>query len=199
MKRRKAIKNLGVSLGIVATTPIALSLLQSCREKNNTLVWQPVFFSSEEAIIVENIIDLILPKSETSPGAIELNIHHFVDSYMMEVFEESQQKEMKEGIQLIIENLTDSSSLVSHISTKDYDEMLSKYLRASKEEIIIFEENKKDKLLLDTLGSIRFWSSWAYKNSEEVGENVLAYNPIPGTFHGCVSLEETTDGKIWSI
>jgi hypothetical protein len=32
-----------------------------------------------------------------------------------------------------------------------------------------------------------------------VGEKVLAYDPIPASQKGCVSLEETTNGKAWSL
>jgi len=40
---------------------------------------------------------------------------------------------------------------------------------------------------------------WAYKTTEEIGENVLAYDPIPGVQLGCVSLKEATGGKAWSL
>ncbi|RLD77819.1 MAG: gluconate 2-dehydrogenase subunit 3 family protein, partial [Bacteroidetes bacterium] len=50
-----------------------------------------------------------------------------------------------------------------------------------------------------TLTNLRTMTIWAYKTSEKVGEEILAYDPIPGDFHGCISLEETTKGKAWSL
>jgi len=38
----------------------------------------------------------------------------------------------------------------------------------------------------------------AYKNSEEVGENILAYDPIPTAYY-CGDLQELTDGKSYSL
>ena len=37
------------------------------------------------------------------------------------------------------------------------------------------------------------------KPNEYIGENVLAYAPIPGDYKGCVDLMETTGGKAWSL
>jgi hypothetical protein len=42
-------------------------------------------------------------------------------------------------------------------------------------------------------------SIWAYKTSQKIGEEVLAYDPIPGKLQGCISLEEATGGKVWSL
>ena len=46
---------------------------------------------------------------------------------------------------------------------------------------------------------IRDAAIWAYKSSEYVGEEVLAYLPVPGEYIGCGDLNELTGGKDWSI
>ena len=38
---------------------------------------------------------------------------------------------------------------------------------------------------------------WAYFSSEEIGKNVLSYDPIPGAYLGCIPLEEV--GNKWSL
>lgn len=38
-----------------------------------------------------------------------------------------------------------------------------------------------------------------FKTNEFIGENVMAYAPIPGQQKGCVDLMETTGGKAWSL
>jgi hypothetical protein len=40
---------------------------------------------------------------------------------------------------------------------------------------------------------------WAWKTSEEIGENVLWYDPIPGQFIACGSVEELGNGKAMSL
>lgn len=42
-------------------------------------------------------------------------------------------------------------------------------------------------------------SIWTYKTSEKIGEKVLAYDLIPGKLQGCISLEEATGSKVWSL
>ena len=38
-----------------------------------------------------------------------------------------------------------------------------------------------------------------FKTNEYIGENVLAYIPIPGEQKGCVDLMEATGGKAYSL
>ena len=45
---------------------------------------------------------------------------------------------------------------------------------------------------------LRDLATWAYKSSEKVGEEVLAYLPIPGEYIACGDLQELTGGKAWS-
>ncbi len=195
MDRRKALKNIGLSLGYMVATPSVISLLQSCKndtEKN--VLWKPEFFSTEEGNVLKNLVDLILPKTENLPGAIELNIHKFLDQYFTKVYDEKKQKETKSGIEAISKGL---KKPISSLKTEDYDHFLTKYLRATKEDKEKFSEN--DTIIFDTLSGLRDITVWAYKTTEEIGENVLAYDPIPGIQKGCVSLEETTGGMSWSL
>uniref|UniRef100_UPI003F5CC5C5 gluconate 2-dehydrogenase subunit 3 family protein n=1 Tax=Flagellimonas lutimaris TaxID=475082 RepID=UPI003F5CC5C5 len=46
---------------------------------------------------------------------------------------------------------------------------------------------------------LRDLATWAYKNSEYVGEEVLAYLPIPGEYVPCGDLQTLTGGKAWSL
>ena len=81
MKRREAIRNIGLTTGFVVATPSIFSLLQSC--KTDVATWTPSFLTQEEGIMVKNIVDVILPKTEI-PSASELNVPEFIDKYMNE-------------------------------------------------------------------------------------------------------------------
>jgi len=199
MDRRKALKNIGLSLGYVVATPTVISLLQSCKNETKELTtWVPEFFSSDEGIVLKNLVDLILPKTDNLPGAIDLNIHIFLDKYFAKVYDESKQKEMNTGIKAMFSALSvTEKNPTSKLKTANYDAFLAKYLRATKEEKNNFVEN--DKIIFDTLMGLRYLTVWAYKTTEKIGENVLAYDPIPGEQKGCVSLKETTGGMAWSL
>jgi hypothetical protein len=48
-------------------------------------------------------------------------------------------------------------------------------------------------------GNVRNMAIWAYKSSQYIGEEVLAYLPIPGEYIGCGDVNELTGGKAWSL
>jgi len=83
------------------------------------------------------------------------------------------------------------------LKTDDYDKLLVKYLRAKKEEQENFSE--EEQIVFNALVGLRGTSVWAYRTSEKIGEEVLAYDPIPGAQLGCISVEEATGGKRWSL
>ena len=45
--------------------------------------------------------------------------------------------------------------------------------------------------------SMKSMAIWAYFTSEEIGEKVLNYDPIPGDYDGCKPLSEV--GNRWSL
>ena len=61
------------------------------------------------------------------------------------------------------------------------------------------KEEKNKGLSTEIIQELRTLTVNAFKFSEYVGENVLAYSPIPGEQRGCVDLNETTGGKVWSL
>lgn len=197
MKRREALKNLGLSFGYVLATPVAISLLQSCKSDLNQ--WKPLFFSVEEGLVITNLIDLMLPKTALTPGALEVNVPEFLDLYASKVYTREQQDSYKKEIQTIINELPISGNNVSKLSTNDYDNLLSKYLNADAKTRRSFKNGKSTNVVFNSLLKLRNTSVWAYKTSELIGETVLAYDPIPGKQQGCISLDEATGGKAWSL
>lgn len=195
MKRRDVLKGLGLSMGYIIATPSILSLLQSCTgtEKNN---WQPVFFNNDQITVINNLVDLILPKTANLPGALDVNVPQFIDAFVNEVSTPDDQKEFKNGIDAVVKKL---NKPVVDLKTADYDNLLAHYFKASKDEQAAFENDKTEAVVYGTLISLRRFSIWAYKTSEEVGEKVLAYDPIPGKYIGCMPLQEATGGKAWSL
>jgi len=47
--------------------------------------------------------------------------------------------------------------------------------------------------------NLRGLTIWGYKASEYVGEEVLAYLPVPGEYIACGDVQELTGGKAWSL
>lgn len=102
MERRSALKNMGLALGYAVATPTLVSLVQSCKEKAAYASWVPTFFEKDEGYVLAQLVDIILPKTDT-PSATELNVHIFIDELaakLMKTQEETIQNTKSEWVAL---------------------------------------------------------------------------------------------------
>ena len=214
MNRRKAIKNLGLSLGTISLTPAVLSLIQSCQ---NDLDWKPVFFDSNQIKFISEITNLIIPSSEEVPGSNELNLIRFIDLYISNVRNNDDQIFIKSSLVSFIENYYNKSNKnsLTNYDIEELDEILKYYFKSdlSKQELWSSDFNKIKKSILDRsiesssndalsfyfLQTIRDLTITAFKGSEYIGKNILIFRPIPSEQKGCVDLLETTNGRAWTI
>ena len=186
MKRRDALKNIGLSAGFIIATPSVISLLNSCNTNPNNR--RPIFLNKEQSKVLIDIVDIIIPKTDT-PSANEVNVVEFLDKYYKEILDDNRQKWLKETyvslLNLIKSNYSDT---INDLTEDNYKDLLDNHM------ILNGESNDISELLKN----IKSDTIWAYKISEFVGENVLAYDPIPGVAY-CGDLEELTGGKSWSL
>jgi len=215
MNRRHALKNIGLSMGAMVVTPTVISLLQSC-QADNGITWTPEFFSQEEGDIVLKVIDIILPKTDTPSGS-EVNVHGFIDLFAKEVMTIEEQELLKNGFNAFVQKaLSDSGkTTAAKLKEADLESLVASSLKVTKQreeemneefadyvEAVIAgqEASISDEIkIFMTLTSIRGLGVWGYKNSEVIGKEVLAYDPIPGRQEGCVGLNEATGGKAWAM
>ncbi len=204
MKRRAAIKNLGWTMGITVSAPLALRLLQSCESGPN---WTPVFFSLEEAAFISTLCDIMLPSSDT-PGALDVHVPEFIDKYVAEVMTPDEQHLFGDTMRSFLEHCR---SVDESLKKSAIEAVLKETLVKPKEALQKIEEELRaykkapDETSSSTilhyafLKGLRDLCISAYKNAELVGEKVLAYAPIPGQQKGCISVSEATGGRAWSL
>lgn len=193
MKRRLALKKLGLGSGIVFASPALISFLQSCSEETNN--WQPIFFTFEEGEILQAITNVIIPKTDT-PSASELNVPQFIDKYLNEVSELDDQKKIKEVFQKLINLIkSDYNESINKVTEEQYKLLLDKHM------LLKDPERKENEpiTISNLLNNIKWMTINAYLTTEHIGENVLAYDPIPGYQKGCITVDEATGGKSWSL
>lgn len=208
MNRRQVLKNLGYTFGATAMTPTVLSILQSCA---NTEGWSPKIIPASKTADLEAVLDIILPKTDT-PSASELNLIRFVDAYMDIVVSEKDQNLFLQGWDAFLA-ITQSEN--SSTDAAVLEGQLVKYLRAERPKqgkwrqdlYSYLEELEKngtadapqEALAYNSISRLRDLAVTGFRGSEYIGEQVLAYAPIPGQQQGCVDLMETTGGKSWSL
>jgi len=215
MKRREVIKKIGFSFGAVTLTPSLLSVLNGCDFKQEG--WQPKFLSYQEYDMTEKITDIFIPKTDI-PGAKELNLSRFIDAHFQLMLSSAEQKNIKFLMKKFSDMLLEKTSKkkLDEVSTSEYEDQFSRLLKADKLQRQRWQKSYNDyteklnkgeavKPLSKDINSyifldgLRQLSIWGFRNSEYIGEKVLAYDPVPGQQKGCVDLIETTGGKSWSI
>lgn len=198
MKRRDALKNIGLAAGFAIAAPSFLSLLQSCTK---TEVWTPIYLNKEEQTVLINLVDIILPKTATTPSASEVMVPQFIDKYINEVIDTENQEITRNAFAKVIAKLkTNESTSVDEITTEQYTALLDKSLLVRGDIDEERKANPKAKIMTtsELLGQIKWLTIFAYRNSEQVGENVLIYDPIPSSYN-CGDLQELTGGKSYSL
>jgi len=193
MKRRDALKNIGLTAGFILATPTVLSLFQSC--KSDVATWTPSFLTEEQGVVLNNIIDVILPKTDT-PSASDVNVAEFIDKYVKEVYTNEEQKGYKHSFEILVSLLkSDYNTNVSKITDANYMNLLDTHL--------VLDSNgagSENEDVSEFLNGLRNTTIHAYKISETVGETILAYDPVPGIPKiSCMTVEEATGGVAWSL
>lgn len=214
MNRRQALRNIGLGAGVLVVGPSTLSLLQSCKN-DPAIAWEPTFLSANNGYALQQILEVILPSTDT-PGAKDLNIAQFIDSYMNEVASEERQKRFERSANAFASSFKNIYDKDPEKGTEEeYQKIIEKYLRATPEERENYmkrntetqdpmDEDPEETMNYDTgsysyLEDVREMAIWAWKNSEQVGENVLWYDPIPGQYIACATFDELGNNRAMSL
>ena len=214
MQRRTALKNIRLSFGALTLSSTVVSLFESCQ--TGAAAWSPEFFTAEQAGFVSKVIDVMLPTTIT-PGANDLNLTQFMDGYMQHVASPEDRTFAQMALPIVSKLTLEAAgkTSVTDITNADVDFQLNRFLRAdeatqeargkaldvwaeateNEETLVIPEEGVAQAMI----NSLRRLAVFSFKNSEVIGETVLAYAPVPGEQKGCVSIEGATGGRAWSL
>ncbi|MFY0624935.1 MAG: gluconate 2-dehydrogenase subunit 3 family protein [Reichenbachiella sp.] len=203
MERRETLKAISLVLGYSVTPAVLTSILTSCNNEAN-VNWQPKFFSKEEAFGLEQLSNLILPKTDT-PGALDVNAHIFADLFLADVVNEKEQLKIKKGVKIWLKSFEDKTgNKVQDASVDDFKSDLSTYFDIDEQKQKGIKKLLKEKssdddsfFIYSFLFKVKELIMFGYFASEDIGENVLTYLPVPGKFDGCIPVEEV--GRAWSL
>lgn len=197
MNRRDALKNTALLGGSAVLSASLLSIIQSCKETPR-LDWQPSFLSTEHAQLVSSLVDTILPATDT-PGGLDVKVDMFIDLVFNKMYDAEAQKQIVAAMDQFNEKCVSK-----------FGEVFSE-LDAEQKKAVLQEEEANDPTFNSgvwgtpvgeqkPVGFYRSFKSlaiWGYCSSEEIGKNVLNYDPIPGPYQGCIPFSEV--GRVWSL
>ena len=204
MKRRAAIKNIGIGMGLSVSTGTFLSMIASCKSESKVVGpegWQPAFLTDNKQLaFVENLADIILPATDT-PGAKDVGVIKYMDMALAELYEPEDQVKFKKGLETCIsvvqteqggkfhalkkEQLTDF--LENHIGSKaDKTAHEARSEMLSQKEVPTGEAAQKEYSLYNFLNAVKSLTIGGYFGNEIIGTEYLTYDPIPGPYQGCI-------------
>ncbi len=197
MDRRKALKFTGSMAAAAVAGPSLLTLLQSCKNESR-VDWQPQFLTMDEAAFVSKIVDMILPRTET-PGALDVKVDIFIDKVYTYLYDTNGQNNVQKEIKKFNDDCRNNYG-DAFVSLSESDQI--KALQKAEENSGQFGSSVWGTAIgnQEPVGfyrSLKSTALWGYFTSEQIGKNVLNYDPIPGAYHGCLNLDEV--GNKWSL
>ena len=170
MNRRDLLKKGVYGLAGVTLSSALISSLQSCTSIEK---YSPLYFSKTEFSLLSNIVDFLIPKTET-PGALEMKVPQFIDIIISETYNNESKNNLSNKLKLLIEDFKSNN-----IDLSDYNSMKSKFVN-----------DFNNKTHQEIYNQIRDLTVWGFKTSKEIALNVLNYNPIPGYQLGCIDIDK---------
>lgn len=201
MDRRAILKYTAYATGYAITAPLVSAFLSGCNAEPAAPDYIPSFLSEETYLSLRAMTNVMLPATAT-PGAVEVGVPEFIDLVLDKYTEEEEQLKIKEGLNAWLSSVQESPEEPYHKFSAEEQLRLLNELDAeakakaeSLEGVPLTEE--------EHLAQWPWWINFkgliinSYFASARVGTEVLAYDPVPGVYQGCIPLEEV--GKTWSL
>lgn len=190
MNRRDYLKQTALFLGYAVSATTVSELMLSCKSTAN-LDWKPTFFNENQANLIAEISETILPKT-TTPGAKEMGVPQFIDKLVAQTSSKAGQKELIAGMEKFEKAAVDK-----------YGKAFTELDNAQRQEFLVeqdkisppFPPNMWGIMLDPDPKPITFYRGLknmvllSYFTSEKIGEEVLVYRPVPGPYSGCIPYE----------
>ncbi|MGH8177711.1 MAG: gluconate 2-dehydrogenase subunit 3 family protein [Steroidobacter sp.] len=195
MDRREVLKRVAVLMGGALSAPAILGVLNGCTSRSDSN-WTAVFLDKEQALIVETIADLIIPRTDT-PGANDVGAPGFIDLMLKDVYPPKDQQRFLRGLAALNEASLQrhgeafvdlppdkQSALVGdiHVAAVRANRLLDPSAPIERPFILMMKE-------LTLLG---------YFLSLPGATRTLQYDAVPGAFKACLPLSEAGNGKTWA-
>lgn len=205
MTRREVLKYTAYFTGYAVSGSLVSALVSGCRAEPQAPPYKPIFFTPEEYAFLEGLADTTLPATDT-PGAKEVGVPAFIDDIVGNIFKPASQELFRTRLAALA---TDCQSKTGKPFGELDAEARLTYLNgvdvAAKAEAENLETLPPP---ADENEAEARWPFWlqckefiigGYFSSQKVGTELLAYDPVPGQYIGCMPLAEATGGKNWAL
>jgi len=197
MDRREALKRTAWIMGGAVSAPAIMGILKGCAAKP-TIDWTPVFLSSEQGVLISQLAEIIIPKTDT-PGAKDVGVPGFIDQIVKECYKKEDQDKF----------LTELKAFDDE-AKKEYGdpfieldaEQQTAFVKKVHDAAVNTEDNGTNgtngTLQRPFILAVKELTMLGYFTSEPGATQVLQYNPVPGAYKGCIPVSEAGNGKTWA-
>ncbi|PHN06932.1 gluconate 2-dehydrogenase subunit 3 family protein [Flavilitoribacter nigricans] len=181
INRREALKRAGLLLGSAVSASVISGVMQGCKP-SYSIDWEPQFLSEEQAVLVGEIAETILPETDTL-GAKSLHLDEFIDLMLQEVYTADEQTAFTAGLAELERTCVDATGQsFPELSAADRLSFLQAEEQAARKD----GASAAGKSLLQ----LKELTLVGYFTSEYAGTDVLEFKPVPGHYHGCVNYQD---------
>ena len=193
MDRREALKRTAWIMGGAVSAPAILGILKGCKAKP-TLDWKPSFLSEEQGLLVSQLSDIIIPKTDT-PGAKEVGVPGFIDQMLKEVYSKEDQDKFLAALKEFSDEAakTAGGSFVELDPAKQVEFVTAQHDAAVKAQLETKPAPPRPFILM-----MKELTMLGYFTSKPGATEVLQYEAVPGAYKGCLPLNEAGNGKTWA-
>lgn len=200
MNRRELLQRVAWLMGGAISAPAVLGVLNGCKAKPSAS-WHPLFLSTQEGAIVEEVAELIMPRTDT-PGAREVGVPAFIDVILKDAYPAEDQARFVSG-------LKDFDSEAQRAHGKPFLELpqaqrvsflqqvhdaaaSAEKAQADEQDTPAGERKRPFVLMMKELTLLGFFTSQAGATQ------VLQYVAVPGGFQACIPIAKAGNGKQWA-
>lgn len=190
--RREALRRTALIMGGMLSASTVSAILKGCKPQPE-LSWNPELFTVDQARVITRLADIILPRTDTL-GAADVGVPYFIEQVVKDCYDQDEQKRFLDGLNEFITG-----------SEKDYGKPFNR-LAADKQEEYTFtvhklaveaEKNRTEGYKRPFILKCKELTMAGFFTSEPGATEVLRYEAVPGSYEGCITLEEA-GGKAWA-
>lgn len=189
MNRNEFLKNTAATLGLAISASSMAAIFISCA-KEAKLDWKPILLKPNQAATIAEIAETILPKTKT-PGAKDMAVPQFIDKMVNDTMNKKGQESFISDLEAF-DNQCDSK----------YGKSFLEITQKEKEEFLMIQENENPKSGMSLWGinlepnaapatfykKVKSLTLFGFYTSQNIGEKILAYDPVPGEYIACMPL-----------
>jgi len=200
LNRRELIQRVALLMGGAISAPAVLGVLSGCSPKPTGAQWQPQFLSTAEGAIVEDVAELIIPKTDT-PGARDVGVPEFIDVILKDAYPAEDQARFVSGLKEF-----DAEAQRAHgkpflelpqeqrlaFLQKVHDAAATAEKQQADDDVPPSERKRPFVLMMKELTMLGFFVS------KPGATQVLQYVAVPGGYQACIPIAQAGNGKQWA-